>query len=135
MVWTMMIFLLFGIVLWSKFETVLFPLSPSLPPSLPFSFSSIILCISLLSFYPLCVVRTTHPFNSNYSYPISVLILLPSSCFLFFLFILSFWQLPQNLNMLTDIIHSCWGACILPDPGPTDLESEQGIESGTKTNL
>ena len=27
-------------------------------------------------------------------------------------------ELPQNLTMLTDIINSCWGACVLPDPGP-----------------
>ena len=33
---------------------------------------------------------------------------------------LSLFQLPQNLSMLTDIIHSCWGACILPDPGSAD---------------
>ena len=34
-------------------------------------------------------------------------------------------ELPQNLTMLTDIINSCWGACVLPDPGP-DLGSERG---------
>ena len=108
------------------FLLLLITLSPlSLPPFLCFSLPAFLLSVSLLSFYS-CTC------NFMFSYCAFYLTHSPS------FFILSFHpilQLPQNLNMLTDIIHSCWGACILPDPGTTDLESDPGSESGAKINL
>ena len=32
-------------------------------------------------------------------------------------------EFPSNLNMLSDIINSCWGACIDPDPNDASAKS------------